>query len=59
MDLAVDVYLDGKPSGGWIAPDHEPQAKKVSEKIEGSRCGNKLHRFVFSNPKIIGAPQKV
>lgn len=54
-ELTVDVFFDGKFSDGWIAPDPEPRARKVSGEIRGSRRGNELHHFVFSEPEIIGA----
>lgn len=58
-ELTADVYLDGKLSGAWLAPDPKPQAREVFGEIVGSRRGNKVHNFVFSNPEIIGVPQKV
>ena len=58
-ELTVDGYFDGESNDGWIASNPRPRAKKVDGEIRGSRRGNNLHPFVFSNPEIIGSSQNV
>jgi hypothetical protein len=56
-ELAVDVYFNGIFDGGWLARDPSPRAKKVCGKIQGSRRGNRLHKFTFTNPELVGTPR--
>jgi len=54
-ELVVDVGFDGVQAGpGWIAPDPEPGKKKVIGEIWGARHGDKLHKFAFTKPELIG-----
>lgn len=59
-ELSVDVYFGGIPDfPGWIAPDPAPRAKKVTGKILGSRRGGSLHKYMFSEPELIGPSLRV
>ena len=58
--MVVDVFF-GRVNDppGWIAPDPSPRARKVTGEIFGSRRGNKLHKYTFSKPELIGPSGEV